>query len=76
VHHKDDRDPYSYKLTGYGNKLQPEPNFPNIGFIYNEPGIVKRNECFPWFYSSLFKHTIQANMPPNNIDKKYDPAHK
>jgi hypothetical protein len=76
MHYKDDCYPYRDKLTSYRNKLQPEPNFPDISFVDNKPGIVKRNERFPWFYACFFKHAIQANMPTNNIDEKYNPAHK
>ena len=76
MHYKDYGDPDGNELPCDWNELEPEPNFPDVGFIYNYPGVIKRNKGFPWFYTGLFEHTVHPNVPTNNINNKNYPAHK
>jgi hypothetical protein len=76
MHHENNGDPDSNKLSCYGDKLKPKPDLTDIGLINDTPCVIKRDQSFPRFYAGLFKHTVHAYMPSYYVYRKNEPAHK
>ena len=76
MHNEDNGDPNGDKLSSDRYKLKPEPDFSNVCFINNTPGVVKWYQSLPGLNAGLLKHSIHTNVPADYTNNKKDPAHK